>query len=82
MDMMVEFNDYNYSLEKKNHKEVRKVNAIISLGTGQINSKPFTLPELGKFFSWNVANNISYVKEMFSIIIDSACNTDYHIVDR
>ena len=86
LDMMADFNRYNNGLKRENKfDEVQNLNLVLSFGTGLIQPKRFLLPELKNFISWNVremATNMEYVKHMFNIILDAACNSDFHIVDR
>ena len=86
LDMMADFHRYNNGLKSKNRiDELQELNLVLSFGTGLIYPKHFLLPELNQFISWNVremAHNMEYVKHMFNIILDAACNSDFHIVDR
>lgn len=86
MDMLVEFQRYNHVMQLKNRtSEMRQINLVLSLGTGNSQPEPFSLNEVDTIASFNLkqlARGGYYMYDMCFMLMDALCNSNFYLMDR
>ncbi|XP_054844650.1 85/88 kDa calcium-independent phospholipase A2 isoform X2 [Eublepharis macularius] len=84
LDAMTEINDYNKSLiQKGKAHEVKKLNVVVSLGTGRAPQVPVSSVDVFRPSNpWELARTVYGAKELGKLVVDCCTDPDGPVVDR
>lgn len=86
LDAMAEFKHYNNALKAVGRDaEAEELNLVVSIGTGKFPITPTEPIDVHRMWSFNpreIQRNALYLKQMGNLLINQACATEGHIIDR
>ena len=86
LDALAEFKHYNNALKAVGRdEEAEQLNLVVSLGTGKFPVTPTEPIDVHRMWSFNpreIQRNALYLKQMGNLLINQACATEGHIIDR